>query len=398
MPSLHWGQKGFVLAGHEVHLLVPGEKGQEEIVEDGIHVHYFSIPFKPCSSKHIWLHRFSVKMYWCLFLFLAARAATDLAKTVKPDIVYGHTSYGAPVAWFVAKTHGIPNITRLYGTFLSPVLSNTLRLIGKCEEVLAFKIPGSFLIVTDDGTGGMEVAERLKVPAEKVRCWRNGVHRFYDPSFDTEAFKKSIGLSSGQRLVLTASRLAEWKRVDRLVNAVPQVVSELDDVVFVILGDGTDRERLERLAETLGVTQHVRFMGGVSQDEIAKYMNAADLFVSLFDLSNVSNAVQEAMACGKCVLVLDSGDTSNLVKHKETGILLDLKDLPHLPVMLKDLLKDTDLRKRLGTEAMHFAEEYMPSWEARAQMEVELVEELVERNNEGALTRRKKDRALPHEA
>jgi len=396
MPSLYWGQKGFVLAGHEVHLLVPGEKGHEEIVEDGIHVHYFRVPFKPCSSKHIWLHRFSVKMYWCLFLFLATRAAMDIGKTVKPDVVYGHTSYGAPVAWFVAKRYGIQNITRLYGTFLFPILSNPfpLRLIGKCEEVLAFKIPSSFLIITDDGTWGMEVARWLKVPAEKVRCWRNGVNRFCDPSFDTEAFKKSIGLSSGQRLVLTASRLVEWKRVDRLVNAVPQVVSELDDVVFVILGEGPERARLEGLAETFGVTQHVRLMGGVSQDEVAKYMNAADLFVSLFDLSNVSNAVQEAMACGKCVLVLDNGDTSKLIKHKETGILLDLKNLPHLPVILKDLLQDADLRKRLGSEAMHFAEEYMPSWEARVQKEVELVEELVERNNEEALTRGKKDRAF----
>ncbi len=123
-------------------------------------------------------------------------------------------------------------------------------------------------------------------------------------------------------------------------------------------------------------------------------MNAADLFVSLFDLSNVSNAVQEAMACGKCVLVLDNGDTSKLIKHRETGILFDLKDLPNLPVILKDLLQDTDLRKRLGSEAMRFAEEYMPSWEARVQKEVELVEELVERNNEGALTRGEKDRAF----
>jgi len=394
MPSVYWGQKGFVQAGHEVHLLVPGEKGHKEIVEDGIHVHYFTIPLKPFSSKHIWLHRFSVKLYWCLFLFLAARAAMDIGKTVKPDVVYGHTSYGAPVAWFVAKIYGIQNITRLYGTFLFPILSNPLRLIGKCEEVLAFKIPSSFLIVTDDGTGGMVVAERLKVPAEKVKCWRNGVNRFYDPNFDTEAFKKSVHLSSDQRLVLTASRLAEWKRVDRLINAVPKVVSELDDVVFVILGDGTDRERLERLAESLGVARHVRFMGDVSQDEVAKYMNAADVFVSLFDLSNISNAVQEAMACGKCVLVLNSGDTSNLVKHKETGVLVDLKDLPQLPAILKDLLQDSDLRKRLGSEAMHFADEHMPSWEARVQKEVELVEKLVEKSKETVLTRGEKHRSF----
>lgn len=392
MPSVYWGQKGFVLAGHEVHFLVPGGKENEEVVEDGIHVHYFRIPFKPCSAKHIWLHRFSVKMYWCLFLFFAARTAMMIGKAVKPDVVYGHTSYGAPVAWFVARRYGIHNITRLYGTFLLPILSNTLRLIGKCEEILAFKIPSAFLIVTEDGTGGIEVARRLKVPAERVRCWRNGVNRFYNPSFNTEAFKKSIGLFPGQRLVLTASRLAEWKRVDRLIHAVPKVVSELDDVIFVILGDGPEKARLEELTETLGVTQHVRLMGGVSQDEVAKYMNAADLFVSLFDLSNVSNAVQEAMACGKCVLVLDNGDTSKLIKHEETGILFDLKDLSHLPVILKKLLQDTDLRKRIGRNAMHFAEEYMPSWEARIQKEVELIEELVERDNAGVNTRGEKDR------
>ena len=381
MPSVYWSQKGFVLEGHDVHLLVPSEVPRDQTEDEGIHIHYFTVPFRRLDAKNIWLHRVSVKIYWCAFLFFAARAAMKIAKEIKPDIVYGHTSYGAPVAWLIAKRFGVPNITRLYGTFLFPILNNTIRLIGKCEEVIAFKIPSSYLIVTDDGTYGNRVAKHLKVPDEKVIFWRNGVNRYLNPRFDIDELKLSLGLRADQRLVLTASRLAEWKKVDRLINAIPEVVSEMPDVMFVILGDGPEKAKLINLAETLGVTQYLNFKGDVSQEIVAKYMNAADVFVSLFDLSNVSNAVQEAMACGKCVLALNSGDTSTLVEHKQTGMLLELNQIPQLPAILKSLLKDENLRRQLGDNASKFANVHMPVWEVRAQNEVKLVEGLVQRGN-----------------
>ena len=384
MPSVYWGQKGFLVAGHEVHLLVPGENVREEITAEGIHLHHFRMPFKPLPSTHIWLHRISIKIYWSLFLFVAARAAMKIARKVRPNVVYGHTSYGAPVAWFVAKRCGVHNITRLYGNFLFPFLSNTLQLIGRFEEVLAFKVPSSFLIITDDGTRGKQVAKRFNVPAEKVKCWRNGVNRYYDPTFDVERFKKSVGLSC-QKFVLTVSRLVSNKGVDNLITAIPQVASQLDGIVFVILGEGDEKVRLEGLAENLGVTQYVRFIGGVPQEEVAKYINGADLVVSLSHHGNASNGIMEAMACGKCVLVLDTSDTSKLVKHNETGILVGPNDIPRLPLIMRELLLDAELRTRLGISAMRFADEHMPTWEARAQMEVELVEKLIERNQDRAL-------------
>ena len=303
--------------------------------------------------------------------------------------MYGHTSYGAPVAWFVAKRCGAHNITRLYGNFLFPFLSNTLELIGRFEEVFAFKIPSSFLIITDDGTRGKQVAERFNVPAEKVKCWRNGVNRYYDPTFDVEGFKKILGLSCGQRVVLTVSRLVSNKGVNNLITAIPQVASELEGIVFVILGDGDEKVRLEELAENLGVTQYVRFVGGVPQEEVAKYINGADLVVSLSHHGNASNGIMEAMACGKCVLVLDSSDESNLIKHNETGVLVDPNDIPLLPSIMRDLLLDSDMRTRIGINAMRFAEEHLPTWEARAQMEVKLIEKLVEGNQGRTLIRDK---------
>lgn len=381
MSSVYWGQRGFVLAGHGVHFLVPGGEKHDEVY-DGINVHYFRIPFNAFSPKNIWLHRLSLKIYWILFVLLGTRAALKIAREVRPDVTYGHTSFGAPIAWFVGVRHRIPNITRLYGTFLFPSLYNPLGLMGKFEEVLAFKLPCSHLIITDDGTGGLEVARRLNVPAQRVKFWRNGVNRFYDPDFNTAVFKKSIGLSSDQRMVLAVSRLAEWKRVDRLIAAIPQIVSELDEVVCVVLGDGPERRRLEGLTKTLGVTRHVRWMGAMRQNEVAKYMNATDLFVSLFDLSNASNAVLEAMSCGKCVVALDTGGTSKLIKNKETGILISPESLRDLPLTLIDLLKDDNLRERIGAQAIQFANRNILSWEARAQKEVELVEELVKLNGQ----------------
>lgn len=382
MPSVYWGQKGFEIAGHEIHLLLPAGSDRGEPIEDGIHLHYVRVPFTPLSPRNIWLHRFSIKIYWLTFVILAIYAAIGIAKKIKPDVVYGHTSYGAPVAWFVGRMFGIPNITRLYGTFLFPILSNPIRLFGKCEEVIAFKLPASFLIVTDDGTGGRDVARRFGVDPDKVKYWRNGVHRFANAEFDRDSFVRNLGLSTTRKLVITASRLAEWKKVDRLICAIPEIVTKYNEVTFVILGDGPDRERLEGLVTTLGVSKYVKFAGNVPQSLVADYMNAADIFVSLFDLSNVSNAVQEALVCGKCVVALNTGETSNLILNNENGVLINTNELLSLPTTIANLLLDDNWRNRLGEGAIKYAIKYLPTWESRAKMEVSLIEALVSRKGD----------------
>ncbi len=118
---------------------------------------------------------------------------------------------------------------------------------------------------------------------------------------------------------MTACVLLPWKRVDRAVRALPHVRRELPEALLIILGDGEETANLERLARELGVADAVRFEGAVPQEDVRRYLWAADVFLSLNDLSNVGNPLLEAMACAKPIVTLDNGATGELIRDGETG-------------------------------------------------------------------------------
>jgi glycosyltransferase involved in cell wall biosynthesis len=174
-----------------------------------------------------------------------------------------------------------------------------------------------------------------------------------------------------------ATRLARWKRVDRALSAMPLVRVVLPQASLLIVGDGEERANLEALARDLCLGDAVRFVGAVPQREVARYMWAADLFLSLNELSNVGNPLLEAMACGKAIVTLDVGDTRDLVRDGETGRLLSAGDAEAVATAVIDLARDPSLRQRLEEGAREYAREHFWTWEERMAAEIDEVERLV---------------------
>jgi glycosyltransferase involved in cell wall biosynthesis len=176
--------------------------------------------------------------------------------------------------------------------------------------------------------------------------------------------------------MITASRLATWKRVDRAVRALPQIVRDVPDALLLIVGDGEERERLEALARELGVIDHVRFAGAVPQDEVVRYMQASDVFLAPADLSNVGNPLLEAMACGLAIVTADAGDTGELVRDGETGRLLPDGDPAGIARAAIELARDASLRERVAAGARRYAETNFWTWDERLAAEIDEVERL----------------------
>ena len=181
-----------------------------------------------------------------------------------------------------------------------------------------------------------------------------------------------------QHVLLTVSRLAGWKCVDRSIQALPNVLRRFSSTILIVVGDGPERERLERLALEVGVRDHVRFEGAVPHSEIPKYLAAADIFLSFYDLSNVGNPLLEAMMAGKCIITLNNGDTARFVKDGDNGILLEYSELVQLPDVIVRLLADSEEKNRLGANARRFAEKNFWDWEERMDKEIEDVEALLQ--------------------
>jgi len=369
--------KGFIDAGHEIHLLCPLEKDKDSSINN-LHIHEFRLPLSNFRSNIKTLNRIHTKISYFLFILLATNKALKVTRKTRPDIIYGFAGSGAVTAYLIAKIRNIPNITRLYGAMmLYSFIHRRFQLLLRFDEVLGFKIPCKYLIITNDGTKGDEVAKSLGVPAERIKFWMNGVDDMYIPNFGVEKFKESIGIPRDKKIVLAVSRLVTWKGVDGLINAIPSVVSQYKDVIFLIVGDGPEREHLENLTNELNVKDYVKFAGAIPHDEVKYYMNSADIFVSLCNpLSNVGNSLLEAMRCGRCIVTLNTGATGEIIKNKETGILLDVNNINKLPDVIIKLLKDEKLREKLGMNARKYASEHFQTWDERIKMEIKLIEDI----------------------
>jgi len=295
----------------------------------------------------------------------------------KFDVVYGYEIHGVPVANALSKLWHVPVVSRFQGTILGEWMKRRGWRLRAWDHILALKVRTDLVIMANDGTQGDRVLHRLGVNRERTRFWMNGIDWELFASLPEKAGARCQLRINAQRVLLTVSRLESWKRIERSIQALPDVVKYYPDTVFVIVGNGSERERLECLAHELGVAQHVRFEGAVPHDEVPKYLAAADIFLSFYDWSNVGNPLLEAMMAGKCIVTLNNGDTSRFVKNEQNGVLLEYEDLPKLPEVIKRLLADEGHRKRLGASARRFAEKHFWSWEERMDAEVQAVEALL---------------------
>jgi glycosyltransferase involved in cell wall biosynthesis len=123
------------------------------------------------------------------------------------------------------------------------------------------------------------------------------------------------------------------------------------------------------------------FVGSVPHERTILYYSAADLFVTMYDYSNLGNPLLEAMLAGKCCVALDVGGTSKVMKLLETGNLININHLDSLSEVLIDLLKNQQLREYLGVNARNWALHNLESWAERLEKELREIDSLLTQRN-----------------
>lgn len=191
--------------------------------------------------------------------------------------------------------------------------------------------------------------------AQRVRKLTPGVdtHRF-TPGCGGEQVRAGLGVL-GLPVVGCVSRLIRRKGQDTLIRAWPVVRESVPDAKLLLVGGGPEREYLQELAAELGVADAVIFTGAVAWEEIPPYLDACDVFAMpcrtrRFGLEPEALGIVtlEASACGKPVVVGDSGGAPDTVRHGETGYLVDPYNPVAVGVRLAGLLTDTQHAAELG--------------------------------------------------
>jgi phosphatidylinositol alpha-1,6-mannosyltransferase len=125
----------------------------------------------------------------------------------------------------------------------------------------------------------------------------------------------------GKKVLMSVSRLASSERYkgnDRVIRALPSVLTSHPEALYLVVGDGDDRPRLEALAADLGLTERVRFVGLVNSEELPDYLRLADVFVMPSTGEGFGIVFLEAIASGIPVI---GGNSDGSLDALADGVL-----------------------------------------------------------------------------
>ncbi len=261
--------------------------------------------------------------------------------TFKPDLIH----LSAPdllgyAALRYARKKAIPAVAsfhtrfdtypRYYGAkWLEKYLTNYMRhFYARCEHVYP---PSQSMAdeLREDGIG------------HDIRLWARGVDSvLFNPDKRDLAWRRSLGFSDDDTVVVFVGRLVLEKGIDVFV----ETVSRVDGVKALIVGEGPERERFEK------AMPDAHFTGYLKGEELARAYASADIFFNPSITETFGNVTLEAMACATTPLCAKAAGSTSLVEHEVTGLLANPTSRDFQPA-LERLKLDPNCRVALGMSA-----------------------------------------------
>ena len=264
-----------------------------------------------------------------------------IIKEFKPDVVHGHMVHANILTRLLRLSLHIP---RLISTAHNTNEGGRLRM-------LAYRFTDMLCDITTNVSEEAVNAfiSKKAVNSKKIICVHNGIStdRFNYSFSERNRVRKELNISSN-KLLLAVGRLEIAKDYPNLINAIALLKDERLDFKLIIVGEGSQKQKLIELVSTLGVQDYVEFIG-VRRD-IPSLMSASDIFVLPSAWEGFGLVVAEAMACKRVVVATDCGGVKEVVG--QSGILVRPKDSIELANALSTALNlNDDEKSKLGLNA-----------------------------------------------
>ncbi len=291
------------------------------------------------------------------------RAVGELRRIIRdyrPDIVHTHSSLSARVA---AWQCGVP--ARFYTRHCAFEPSRKLTTFpGKQLNGLMNRVLSTDIVA---------VAEAAKqnltdtgVPEKLITVIINGVEPLRETSpEENDALRNELGIGREDFVCGIVARLEDYKGHSYLLESAKTVLASHPGAVFLIVGEGTERERLEKQAAESGIAGQVIFTGFC--DDVAPYYGIMDLNLNCsWGTETSSLALSEGMSVGVPAVATTYGGNPYMITDGVNGLLVPEKDAPAMADAILRIMDDPDLLKRLSDGARRL---YREKFTARAMTE-----------------------------
>ena len=247
-------------------------------------------------------------------------------------VLCGHVNL-LPVAWAARTLIGAPLALVIHGIEAWKPHRSTFvnRLARKADYVFAVS-----------ETTKRRFVQWSSYPAERVFVLPNCI--------DTEQFRpraknidliKRYGLE-GRKVLMTLGRLSSterYKGIDEILEVMPQLIQQVPNLVYLVVGEGDDRDRLANKARSLALEGSVIFAGRIAEEEKVDHYNLADAFAMPGQGEGFGIVYLEAMACGLPVVGSQLDGSKDALQDGALGILVDPRDSEDLSRGIREALK-----------------------------------------------------------
>ena len=335
-------REGLEARGHEVWVMAPRFSGADEggprvvrypsIPATTYPEFPLAIPYSPRIGRLV--RTLDIDVFHAHHPFLLGPAAARLARRLRRPLVFTYHTRYEKYAHYVPATRALVE---------AAAIRLSTRFARRADAVIA----PSALIRDELRRRGVDRAIGVVPTGVDLTRFRPG---------DRAAARRPLGLDPNDPVVLYVGRLDREKSVDRVLLAFERIAGTIPTARLLLVGQGTQAERLRALAAALNAAGRIRFLGVRPHATLAACYQAADVFLFASETETQGLVLAEAAACGLPAVAVSAPGCDEVIRDGETG-LLTKGEVETLAEAAIGLLLDAERRRGMALRARQIAEQ-----------------------------------------
>jgi glycosyltransferase involved in cell wall biosynthesis len=330
------------------------------LIEEGHQVTVYTTNL-PRSKAHELKNGITINRIPVLFAVFGAPIAIFLPYMMKEnvDLVHVHVPpvLGATSALVFSRIKRIPVVLTFHNDTVGKNFVQRL-LAGVYNVFLNRLILENVKLITVPSQAYEVELKRRGIDDNKIKVINNGIDfSIMHANSNSNRLKAQLGFS-GKKMILFVGALEKRKGVEFLIKALPIIKEKVQDAKLLIVGNGSEKNHLEELANSLDSPEGVIFTGHVSDERLEALYNAADVFVLPSLYESFGLVLLEAMAHRKPIVATKILGVSELVTSGLNGILVEPRNSEQLSEAIIQVLSEKNYANQLGTNGELFSRKF----------------------------------------
>lgn len=324
-----------------------------KMAERGHDVHFITsnIPFRirkplPNITFHqVEVNQYAVFQYPPYDITLSTKIS-DVIKEYDLDVLHMHYAVPHAVCGILAKQMSgkdVKIMTTLHGTDIT-----VLGYDHSLKNVIKFGIEQSDIVTSVSHSLAQQTYEIIDTNKEIVPIY-NFVRENEFPTRHNEELKDCYGILPEEKVLIHVSNFRRVKRIDTIIETFAKVHERIPSKL-ILLGDGPELLDMRQKARELNVEEHVLFLG--KQNDVSAFYQLSDLVLLLSEKESFGLTLLEAMKTGVLPIGTNAGGIKEVIKHEETGFIVNIGDSEKAAQYAIQLLENPNLYKQMQSKML----------------------------------------------